>query len=306
MKQLFEAIEEWMVKYKQNSVKAATYDRMLVSFNLMKNYKIAYIGLDALRSDDIQEYLNRMVYDKYALTTIKKQYNLLTSYIKYANVEGIIARPLYANVKLPSQTVIQKPKKEIVAYNELEQMSLRKVFRFHPRAEYQAALFMMETGTRIGEALAVCWSDINWSRRSVRINKTLVRMCHKNHSFIQNSAKSFASNRVIPLSAEAIVMLKTMYEQEEDPSGFIFHDSSGNVLSYEAMRYHIGAACCEAKVPYRGQHVFRHTFATNCYNRGCDVKILSKLLGHSDVAVTYNTYIHLFGDTLEEMRKVLG
>ena len=53
-------------------------------------------------------------------------------------------------------------------------------------------------------------------------------------------------------------------------------------------------------------HVFRHTFATNCYYRGCDVKILSKLLGHSSVTVTYNTYIHLFGDALEEMRAVLG
>ncbi|MGI6168933.1 MAG: tyrosine-type recombinase/integrase [Christensenellales bacterium] len=48
-------------------------------------------------------------------------------------------------------------------------------------------------------------------------------------------------------------------------------------------------------------HVFRHTFATNCYYRGCDVKIPSKLLGHADVNIPYNTYIHLFGDALEEM-----
>ena len=53
-------------------------------------------------------------------------------------------------------------------------------------------------------------------------------------------------------------------------------------------------------------HAFRHTFATNCYERGCDVKILSKLLGHSDVAITYNIYIHLYGDALEEMRRVVG
>lgn len=72
------------------------------------------------------------------------------------------------------------------------------------------------------------------------------------------------------------------------------------------MRYQIQCACVEAGVPYLGQHVFRHTFATNCYNRGCDVKILSKLLGHADVTVTYNVYIHLFGDALEEMRSVVG
>ena len=59
-------------------------------------------------------------------------------------------------------------------------------------------------------------------------------------------------------------------------------------------------------LPYLGMHAFRHTFATNCYERGCDVKILSKLLGHSDVAITYNIYIHLYGDALEEMRRVVG
>ena len=72
------------------------------------------------------------------------------------------------------------------------------------------------------------------------------------------------------------------------------------------MRYQIQLACAQVNVPYLGQHVFRHTFATNCYERGCDVKILPKLLGHADVTVTYNVYIHLFGDALEEMRSVVG
>lgn len=53
-------------------------------------------------------------------------------------------------------------------------------------------------------------------------------------------------------------------------------------LSYEALRYQTRRACAEAKVEYRGEHVFRHTFATNCYYKGVDVKILSRLLGHAD------------------------
>ena len=71
------------------------------------------------------------------------------------------------------------------------------------------------------------------------------------------------------------------------------------------MRYQIQKACLTAGVPYKGLHVFRHTFATNCYYRGANVKLLSKLLGHADVSITYNTYIHLFGDALEEMRNVV-
>lgn len=306
MKQLHESIEEWMVKYKKNSVKTATYDRLLTSFNLMKNYKVAYVYIDVLCGDDIQEYINRLVVDEYALTTIKKQYNLLTGYLKYANAEGLIAKPIHNSVKLPSQSVVKKPKKEVFAYGELEQMKLRRVLKTHKHSTYDVAYFMMETGTRVGEALAVCWEDVDWARRSIRINKTFVRLGNAKKQFIQDSAKSFTSNRTIPLSTDAITLLKYLYEKEPDASGYIFHKEDGSAMTYEAMRYQITEACNEAKVPYYGQHVFRHTFATNCYNRGCDVKILSKLLGHADVTVTYNIYIHLFGDALEEMRKVIG
>ena len=61
----------------------------------------------------------------------------------------------------------------------------------------------------------------------------------------------------------------------------------------------------KACVPYRGEHVFRHTFATNCYHKGVDVKILSRLLGHADVNITYNIYVHLYGDGFDEMYAAL-
>ena len=61
----------------------------------------------------------------------------------------------------------------------------------------------------------------------------------------------------------------------------------------------------KACVPYRGEHVFGHTFATNCYHKGVDVKILSRLLGHADVNITYNIYVHLYGDGFYEMYSAL-
>ena len=45
------------------------------------------------------------------------------------------------------------------------------------------------------------------------------------------------------------------------------------------------------RIEYRSEHVFRHTFTTNCYYKGVNVKVLSKLLGHADVNVTYNIYV---------------
>ncbi len=61
---------------------------------------------------------------------------------------------------------------------------------------------------------------------------------------------------------------------------------------------------CEAA---RGLHALRHSFASNLYARGVEVKILSKLLGHASVEITYNRYIHFFEEEIEDtLRQAVG
>lgn len=304
MKQFGEAIYEWMVSYKKNSVRPSTYDRLETSFNLMRKYTISCIPIDKIDTDYLQSYINELVECGYAMSTIKKQYNLITAYMDYANTKGIIDRPYHKGVELPSMAVIQKPKREVIAYTPGEQERLKAVFYTFERPAYVAALLMLETGMRIGEVLALGWSDIDFRRGTVRIHKTFVRLGNRCKSYIQDEAKSYTSNRVIPLSSRAMNFLKELFLRDEFKA-FVVHDRYGEPLCYEAVRWQIKQACQEANVHYYGQHVFRHTFATNCYNKGCDVKLLSKFLGHSDVTITYNIYIHLFGDAVEEMRLIL-
>ena len=50
-----------------------------------------------------------------------------------------------------------------------------------------------------------------------------------------------------------------------------------------------------------------HSFASNLYARGVEVKVISKLLGHASVEITYNRYIHLFeGDIDDTLRRSVG
>lgn len=306
MKTLSLCIREWMDQYKRNSVKPATFDRLETSYRAMLNHRISAINIADLNAEDLQEYVNEMVEDGYALSTIKKQHHLVSSYLKFANTEGIIERPFYNNVRLPVRSAVKKKQKEIESYSRIEQMRLIEVLGTNERPGYSVALLMLETGLRVGEALALEWSDVLWNRRALRVNKTLIRLANRHIMEVQDGAKSFSSNRTIPLSKEAYRLLSELYETASDKYGYIFPGKDGKPMSYEALRYQIQIACDIADVPYKGQHVFRHTFATNCYYRGCDVKILSKLLGHADVSITYNTYIHLYGDALEEMRSVIG
>lgn len=306
MGKLSESIKEWMEGCKRNSVKPTTYDRLETSYNMLIQDGVSNIDVEALTAKDIQGYLNRLVANGYALSTIKKQFHLITAYLTYANAEGLIDRLVFKNVQLPSQTVVKKKKREVVTYSKQEQIALMKVLRTNEKPGYGASILMLESGMRVGEVLALTWDDVLWERRAIVINKTLIRIANRRRMEVQDGAKSYTSNRTIPLSTEAEKLLTTAYEASETKHGYIFHNDDGSPLSYEALRYQIQCACDKANVPYKGQHVFRHTFATNCYYRGCDVKILSKLLGHSNVTITYNIYIHLFGDAVEEMRSVLS
>lgn len=303
-KTLSDSIKDWMVRFKKNSVKATTYDRLEVSLSLMKKYPIAYVRMVDLVAEDVQDYIDAMVKDGYGISTIKKQFHLVTGYLRHANATGEYQYAIYNLVRLPVKTQVKKQTRSVVAYNMMEQKALIKVFS-EDVPLYKAAYLMMETGMRVGEVLALTWDDVLWDRKALKINKTLIRITNTHKCEVQNDAKSYSSNRIIPLSTQALKILNDLGEKADDPHWYIFADNNGKPFVYEAIRWHVRKACQQANVKYVGMHVFRHTFATNCYHRGCDVKILSKLLGHSDVTITYNVYIHLFGDALEEMRSIV-
>lgn len=306
MKTLSEYIMDWMVNCKKNSVKISTYDRLLTTYNAFVAYPIASIPLSDLTSRNIQTYVNSLVDDGYSMSTIKKQFLLVHAFLEYAFVQGLIERPIHKLIKMPTQSVVKKKRRDVYGYSKMEQDLLIGAFKRENSLPCLAAWLMMETGMRVGETLALKWDDILWSKRAIRINKTMVRIANKKTMVLQDGAKSKSSNRIIPMSNAARQILEEIWNKSYEQGAFIFRSKSGEPITYEALRYNVRKVCEFVNVPYLGQHAFRHTFATNCYNRGCDVKILSKLLGHSDVTITYNVYIHLYGDALEEMRSVLG
>lgn len=301
------AILKWLNDYQKMLVKAATFDRLLVSHSMLSRYPIAEIDICELTTQDVQDYLGTLVDDGYALTTIKKQKALVSSYLRFAFSQGLIFRPIYEVVRLPSKSLVKKPAREIEVYEIEEQQRLLDIFQSSSDPAYGAAILMLEAGLRVGEALALTWDDIDWRRKAVSIAKTLVRIPSTNQMIVQKGAKSHTSNRIVPLNDIAIDALRRV-DKQSSSHGYIFCDDRRPEfpLTFDQLRWRLKIACRDAEVDYRGNHVFRHTFATNCYNRGCDVKILSKLLGHADTSITYNIYIHLFGDALEEMRNVVG
>ena len=133
----------------------------------------------------------------------------------------------------------------------------------------------------------------------------MIRVDGKN--IVQRTTKTESGRRTIPLNAKAMEAIRHLKEQRTLGCPFVFATQTGKYLSYRNLLVMMEKACEVAGVEHRGLHALRHSFASNLYARGVEVKIISKLLGHASVEITYNRYIHFFeGEIDDTLRQAVG
>lgn len=300
---LDEFISVWMELFKKNALKTASYERLITAQKALTSYEISKMKICDISFFDIQKYINALVNAGYSLSNIKKQVLIVTAPLRQAAAMKIISADPSVGIRMPSEAKVQKKAKEVIAYTKDEQDRLWKhIVRFPDNVGYAAVAFEMETGLRAGELLALKWADVDITHCKMKIHATIINPQYTNQAEYQDSAKSKSSNRVVPLTPKAITILKRL--REIHTTEWVF-EQDGKRYSYQKLTYQTKKLCREAGVKYHGEHVFRHTFATNCYYKGIDVKILSRLMGHSSVQVTYNIYINLYGDGFDDMYAAL-
>ena len=140
------------------------------------------------------------------------------------------------------------------------------------------------------EALALEWGDIDEEKRTLKVTKNMVRVDGEN--LVQSATKTESGRRTIPLNGSC-------------PCAFATQTGKG--LSYRNLLATMEKACEAAGVEHRGLHALRHSFGSNLYARGVEVKITSTLLGHASVEITYIWYIHFFEGAIDDtLRQAVG
>jgi len=111
--------------------------------------------------------------------------------------------------------------------------------------------------------------------------------------------KTENSNRVIPLPAHLLPLLKSFYSDK--PGGYVIAEPD-NRMEPRTLRNRFQRILADCGLPQVNHHALRHSFATGCVENGMDIKSLSELLGHANVQITLNTYVH---PSLEQKRRQL-
>lgn len=153
------------------------------------------------------------------------------------------------------------------------------------------------TGIRIGELCALRWNDINIETRTLHINKTMSRIYDTSQNATQKTKiiidlpKTLSSDRIIPLPDFLIKAIKERQNYVKYEDAYFLTGSYEYIepRTYYAKYKKILDEC--GLYPY-SFHALRHTFATHCIEIGFDPKTLSELLGHSNVKVTLERYVH--------------
>lgn len=156
-------------------------------------------------------------------------------------------------------------------------------------------LLSLYTGIRIGELCALKYEDIDIEGSNLYIRKTMQRvqienMDHKTEVII-SEPKSKKSMRFIPIPHDLTEIIKDTYNGFNG-NDYILTGKSDRYIEPRALEYRFRKYTQECELDNVNFHALRHTFATRCVEAGFDIKTLSEILGHVNVNITLNRYVH--------------
>ena len=223
---------------------------------------------------------------------------LINSLWAFAYEKGHVKK----RIKISTPKIIKR-KVQVFIANEIRAIENHIIRNITPHAI--AILLCLYTGLRIGEVCALQWKDIDLKLKLINVHKTVIRIKNLDNNsktktkVIIDAPKSTASIRLIPIPKILIPLLKAAKEKDD------YYVATGSIFFMEPrlLQKRYKTLLKLAKVQYQNFHTLRHTFATNAYNNGMSIKILSEILGHADVKTTLNLYVHT---SMEQKQKEMN
>lgn len=180
--------------------------------------------------------------------------------------------------------------------------------------------FLLGTGCRVGEAIGLTWSDIDFDRRLISINHAMKFYGRKKKTgFGIVTPKTDAGTRFIPMMESVYKVLSEEYKYQQENGfcnivvdgmkGFVFMNLQGRLynsgivnttIKKAYMSYNeceIAAAVEENRkpllLPHFTAHNLRHTFCSRLCENESNVKLIQSIMGHSSIQTTLDIYTEI-------------
>lgn len=192
---------------------------------------------------------------------------------------------------------------------------VRRVLKTYNRSDYSETLnyvtvkLLFMTGMRVSEALALDWKSVDFKRGQINISKTLV---YKNKAdYHTTRPKTKSSMRIINIDDDTmntLQMWKNLQEIYVGSSTFVL-SADGDPLHRDYVRRQIRRHAQLANVKTIRVHDLRHSHVAMLIDKGFNILMVSRRIGHKDVATTLSVYGHLYPNAdqqiTDELKNIL-
>lgn len=307
---LCDYLDIWL-EGKKNDLKIPTYESYTYRVNRIKQYfevnSVRLVDVTPKIIDDYFKYclkygkVNQKTREKEPLSvrSTRSYKSILYAVFNQALIDGLMQSNPVLSVKVHGKKN-RDYREELLFLTEEEIGELIQfIAEEYPRLlgiTFMGAYY----GLRRSEILGLKWSAIDFEKKRITIDHTVVRMKTTSQ---MNSTKTYSSKRMLNLFDTAEKCLRNVLEEQkmnEDFFGKDYKNSEGYVFTWEDGSMYdpnyisnlFKKAVVEFGKPYISLHGLRHSCASMLINKGWDIKKLQYWLGHTDIQTTLNIYAH--------------
>jgi len=301
-------LNEWLENYVRPTAKIKTYVRYSEIVCQHLNCRLGGFELSELTPVLLQRYTSELSVSGNVKTgkglsssSVNGIVTVIQSSLKTAYTAGHTAEYTADRIKRPKAAG-----KQVTCFSFDEQKIIEAKILDGKDIRMYGVIICLYTGLRVGELLALEWTDVDLKNGVLSVNKTCHDgiACDGKFSRITCAPKTRTSQRLIPLPKQIIPLLRKI--KKNSRSQYVISSRKGAPTAVRVYQRNFEVILKQLNIPHRGFHSLRHTFATRALECGMDVKTLSELLGHKSPTVTLNRYVHSFMEHKQEMMNRLG
>ena len=293
---------KWLEDYVRPSVKVRTYERYSLIVEQHIKETIGGAEPDDLTPLVLQSLVaellrngNKKTGGGLSANSVNAVISVIQNSLKTAHLLGLAKEYTADKIKRPK--LAEKP---VECFTLAEQKRIEQAIFAGKKDKMYGILLCLYSGLRIGELMALGWSDIDLAKGIITVSKS----CHDGKGgLVIDDPKTAASRRVIPLPKQLLPILKALKKRSDSP--FVV-SANGKPVSVRSYQRSFELLLKKLDIPHKGFHSLRHTFATRAIECGMDVKTLSEILGHKNPTVTLNRYAHSLMEHKQAMMNRLG
>lgn len=282
--------QKWLTVYKKPHVTENTY--RLTYLNSVEKHLIPYFGkaeLKNIRSIDVQNFFVTKQNDL-SESMLDKLHMCLFGIFETAIDNDLIYKNPVKNTTYTSNV----PARTKTVWSEAE-IKLATPFL---KAQFPQGWVLLETGLRRGELLGLMWSDVDIDNKTLSVNRSIAE---KKGGGVEIRPPKWNSYRTIPISQELVDLLRELPRD----TLYVFPNILNSIQLPSTFSKNLALAMKKLNkqhslVPKLTAHELRHTRGTQLRRDGVDIYTIQKLMGHKDINVTANIYVH---DEVEATRK---